>query len=89
MLLVHRHENIILTFKHGRLRAVLLFIRQLKQRDTALYKLYRYVPPHRVVFLHRFGLKTGIHSALLGLESGMDFEGTTRVFKSICSFNSK
>ena len=60
-----------------------LFIRQLNQRGTALYKLYRYVPPHRVVFLHRFGLKASIHSALFGLESGMDFEGTTRVFKSI------
>ena len=25
---------------------------------TPLYKLYRYVPPHQVGFLHRFGLKT-------------------------------
>ena len=38
---------------------------------TLLYKLYRYVPPHRVGFLLRFGLKTGIHFAHLGLESGM------------------
>ena len=38
---------------------------------TPLYKLYRYVPPHRVGFLCRFGLKTGIHFAHLGLESGM------------------
>ena len=28
-----------------------------------LYKLYRHVPPHRVGFLCRFGLKTGIHFA--------------------------
>ena len=28
---------------------------------TPLYKPYRYVPPHRVGFLRRFGLKTGIH----------------------------
>ena len=35
------------------------------------------VPPHRVGFLRRFGLKTGIHFAHFGLESGMVFEGTT------------
>ena len=29
--------------------------------DTPLYKLYRYVLPRQVGFLHRFGLKTGIH----------------------------
>ena len=39
--------------------------------------LCRYVPPHRVGFLYRFGLKRGIHFALFGLESGMVFEGTT------------
>ena len=39
--------------------------------------MYRYVPPHRVRCLHRFGLKTGIHFAHFGLESGMVFEGTT------------
>ena len=43
---------------------------------TPLYKLYRYVPPHRVGFLRRFGLKTGIHFAHFGLESGMVFGGT-------------
>ena len=36
-----------------------------------------YVPPQRVGGLHHFGLKTGIHFAYLGLESGMVFEGTT------------
>ena len=35
---------------------------------TPLYKLYRYVPPHRVGFLHRFGLKTGMHFTHFGLE---------------------
>ena len=44
---------------------------------TPLYKPYRYVPPHRVGFLRRFGLKTGVHFAHFGLESGMLFEGTT------------
>ena len=43
---------------------------------TPLYKLYRYVLPHRVGFLHRFGLKTGIHFAHFGLELGVVFEGT-------------
>ena len=44
---------------------------------TLLYKPYRYVTPHRVWFLRRFGLKTSIHFAHFGLESGMVFEGTT------------
>ena len=45
---------------------------------TPLYSPHRYVPPHGVGFLHRFGLKTGlIHFAHFGLESGMIFEGTT------------
>ena len=44
---------------------------------TPLYKPYRYAPPHRVGFLRRFGLKTGIHFAHFGLESGMVFEGAT------------
>ena len=44
---------------------------------SSLYKPYRNVPPHRVGILRRFGLKTGIHFAHFGLESGMVFEGTT------------
>ena len=35
------------------------------------------MPPHLVELLRRFGLKTGIHFAHFGLESGMVFEGTT------------
>ena len=50
---------------------------------TPLYQLYRYVPPHRVGFLRRFGLKTGIRFAHFGLESGMVFEGTTGVYERI------
>ena len=56
---------------------------------TPLYKLYRYVPPHWVGFLRLFGLKTGIHFAPFGLESGMVFEGTTGVYGRIYRFNSK
>ena len=37
----------------------------------------RYVPPQRVGFLRRFGLKTGIDFAHFGLESGMVFVLTT------------
>ena len=44
---------------------------------TPFYKPYRYVPRHQVGFLGLFGLKTGIHFALFGLESAMVFEGTT------------
>ena len=54
-----------------------------------LYKLYRYVPPRRLGFLRRFGLKTSIHFAHFGLESGMVFEGTTGVYERIYRFNSK
>ena len=38
---------------------------------TPTYKPYSYVPPHRVGFLRRFGLKTGKHYAHFSLESGM------------------
>ena len=40
---------------------------------TPLYKLCGYVPPYRVRFLCRFGLKIGIQFAHFGLESV--FEG--------------
>ena len=58
---------------------------------TPLYKpyRYRYVPPHRVGFLRRSGLKTSIHFAHSGLESGVVFEGTTGVYERIYRFNSK
>ena len=56
---------------------------------TPLYKLYRYVPPQRVWFSSRFGLKTGIDFGHYGLKSGMVFKGTTGAYKLICLFNSK
>ena len=56
---------------------------------TPLYKLYRDVPPHRVGFLCRFGLKTVIDFAHFGLESGVVFGGTTGVYERIYCFNSK
>ena len=51
---------------------------------TPLYKLYRYVPPQRVWFSSRFGLKTGIDFDHYGLKSGMVFKGTTGAYKRIC-----
>ena len=57
--------------------------------STLLYKPYRCVPPHRVGFLRRFGLKTGIDFAHVGLESGMVFEGTTGAYERIHRFNSR
>jgi len=41
-----------------------------------LYKIYRYVPPQRVWFLRRFGLKTGIDFEHFGLKLGMVIRGT-------------
>ena len=47
------------------------------------------MPPQRVWFLHRFGLKTGIDFAHFGLELGMGFEETTEMYERIYRFNSK
>ena len=60
----------------------LVFIFKMKKtvtqgRDTSLYKLYRFLLPHRVGFLRRFGMETGIRFAHFGQGSGMVFEGTT------------
>jgi len=38
---------------------------------TPLYQVYRYVPPQRVWFLSRFGLKTGRDFEHFGLKLGM------------------
>ena len=43
--------------------------------------------PHRVGFLRRLGLKTGILH--FGLESSMVFEGATRLYERLYRFNSK
>ena len=53
------------------------------RRGTPFYRLYRYVSPHQVGFLRRFGLKTGMHFAHFGLESGMVFGGTMGVCERI------
>ena len=45
--------------------------------------------PHRVGFLGRFGLKTGIPFTHSGLELGVIFEGTTGVYERFYCFNSK
>ena len=57
---------------------------------TPLCRLYRpCAAPSGSVFLTLFGLKTGIHFAHFGLESGMVFEGTTGVYERIYHINSK
>ena len=50
---------------------------------------FPYLLPHRVGFLRRFGMETGIHFTHFGLESGMVFEGTTGVYERIYCFNSR
>ena len=53
---------------------------------TPLYEVYRYVPPQRVWFLSRFGLKTGIDFERFRLKLGMFIEGTfTKAYKLIFS----
>ena len=47
------------------------------------------MPPHREESLRGFDLKTSIHFAHFGLESGMVFEGTTGVYERLYRFNSK
>ena len=54
---------------------------------TPLYKLYRYVPPQRVWFLSRFGLKTGIDFDHYGLKSGMVYKGTKGAYKRIYHYH--
>ena len=44
------------------------------------------MPPHRVGFFRRLGLKTGIHFAHFGLESGMVLEG---LYERLYRFNSR
>ena len=56
---------------------------------TPLYKPHRYVPPHRVGFLCRFDLITGIHFAHFGLESGIFRGGNYGVYELIYRFKSK
>ena len=51
---------------------------------TPLYKPYRYVLPQRVWFVGLFSLKTGIHFAHFGLESG-----TKGAYERVYRFNSK
>ena len=45
--------------------------------------------PEGYIFFSRFGLKTGLHFAHFGLESGIVFDGTTGVYERICYFSSK
>ena len=47
------------------------------------------MPPQRVWFLRRFGLKAVIDFAHFGLESGVVFEGTTGVYGHSNRFDSK
>ena len=59
-------------------------------RGTPLYKPYRYVPPHRVGSLRRFGLKTVIHALCLfwsGIRHG--FRGNCGVDELIYRFHFK
>ena len=43
---------------------------------TPLYQVYSYVPPQRVWFFSRFGLKTGIDFEHFSLKLGMVIRGT-------------
>ena len=52
---------------------------------TPLYKVYRYVPPQRVWFLSRFGLKTGIDFDNYGLKSGRGF-GAGNIYESLQTY---
>ena len=65
-------------------------------QDIAVFRLIPYMShvrvctaPKGMLFVPFFGLKTEIHFARFGLESGMVFEGTTGVYERIYRFNSK
>ena len=53
--------------------------------STPLYKVYRYVPPQRVWFFSRFGLKTGIDFDNYGLKSGLVF-GAGNIYESLQTY---
>ena len=58
--------------------------------STPLYKPHRYVPSHRVGFLRRFGLKTGLRALCLfwsGIRHG--FRGNCGVDELIYRFHFK
>ena len=74
---------------HSNIRSRWMPIQSLGGGDTPLYKPYRYVSPHRVGVLRRFGLKTGIDFPHFGLESGMVVEGLLGVYERIYRFSSK
>ena len=52
---------------------------------TPLCKVYRYVPPQRVWFLSRFGLKTGIDFDNYSLKSGRVF-GAGNIYESLQTY---
>ena len=52
---------------------------------SPLYKVYRYVPPQRVWFLSRFGLKTSIDFNNYGLKSGRVF-GAGNIYESLQTY---
>ena len=52
---------------------------------TPLYKVYRYVPPQRVWFLSRFGLKKGTDFDNYGLKSGRIF-GAGNIYESLQTY---
>ena len=60
-----------------------------RPRGYSLIWVYRYVPPQRVWFWRRFGMKTGIDFAHFGLESDMVYKGTTVVYECVRRFNYK
>ena len=60
---------------------------QLQWKGTPSYQPYRDMQPPRVWFLRPVGLKTVKDFSHFDLESGMVFEGTTRVNERICRFN--
>ena len=62
---------------------------EVNKSPAVTHAVYRYVLAHRVGFLRRFGLKTGIHFAHFGLESGMVLEGTTGLYERLYRFNSR
>ena len=55
-------------------------------RGTLIYKPEMYVPPQRVGFLRRLGLKTGKDFAHLGLESGTVLEEIRRSVRTYSLF---
>ena len=72
------HLKVTISWVYSRVIVVIFKMKKTVTQgmDTSLYKLYKFLQPHRVGFLRCFGLKTGIRFA--------HFTGRKNGFTNVC-----